>query len=355
MMKRVLALCASLAVPSAALATQYANVAIVAKAGGDYTHPTDALIGLATWCPNASAANRCLVKIMPGVYDLAERPPLRFWLTSYVDVEGSGASSTTLKAAGEIAVRGSYVTTAELRALTIEHTAPVTEDAIGIMLQSASVALRDLVVRVSSTGVKRAKGLQIDGDPNRPISSVLLDRVTVTVAGGITNLALHTGWVNVTVRDSALAASGGVSAYGIGATAPVPAGSRLDVTGSTIGASGGSQITYGVSSTSLRDVSLRDTSVTADGLWHSYALTVGAYSGSVGSLRADGCQLEATSQQPSAAWIYAVDAAAPLLIGRSRLTGQIPGRGQPPGNHIVCAASYNGAYAPLDAQCQPLP
>jgi hypothetical protein len=49
---------------------KYGKVAIVAQSGGDYTDPLTAMDDSGSWCGTASETNPCLVKIMPGVYDV---------------------------------------------------------------------------------------------------------------------------------------------------------------------------------------------------------------------------------------------------------------------------------------------
>jgi hypothetical protein len=99
-MRSVLATLALLLAPSVTLAnTQYAKVAIVAKSGGyyDYLDPISAISDIATWCGTPSATNPCLIKIMPGVYDLTTS-----WQGQpYVDIEGSGENVTMIRFSGD--------------------------------------------------------------------------------------------------------------------------------------------------------------------------------------------------------------------------------------------------------------
>lgn len=52
-------------------AAVYGNMTVVALSGGEYASPVDALGNISDWCGVASATNPCLVKIMPGRYDLS--------------------------------------------------------------------------------------------------------------------------------------------------------------------------------------------------------------------------------------------------------------------------------------------
>lgn len=74
-------------------AARYANVTVVAKSGGDYTDPVTAMNDLAGWCGTPSAANPCLLKIMPGVYDLGSNSLIA---RDYVDIEGAGIGNTVI-------------------------------------------------------------------------------------------------------------------------------------------------------------------------------------------------------------------------------------------------------------------
>lgn len=68
--------------------------ATVAMIGGDYTSPVTAMANLATWCGTPSATKPCLLKIMPGVYNIGSSYIL---LPQYVDLEGSGPGVTTIQ------------------------------------------------------------------------------------------------------------------------------------------------------------------------------------------------------------------------------------------------------------------
>jgi hypothetical protein len=86
---------------------KYANVVVVAKAGGDTTDLA-AAIGSIT---DASADNPYLIKVMPGVFQIGGGviPP-------YVDVEGSGQGATIIRTSGASQLSGG-----EIRDITIEH------------------------------------------------------------------------------------------------------------------------------------------------------------------------------------------------------------------------------------------
>jgi len=72
---------------------KYGKVAVVAQTGGDYTSPVTAMNDVATWCGTPSAANPCLLKIMPGVYNLGGAV---LTAVAFVDIDGSGPNNTVL-------------------------------------------------------------------------------------------------------------------------------------------------------------------------------------------------------------------------------------------------------------------
>jgi hypothetical protein len=68
---------------------KYGQVLVVAKSGGNYTSLTAALASIA----DASATKPYLIKVMPGVYDLAGAS---LQLKPFVDLEGSGMNNTII-------------------------------------------------------------------------------------------------------------------------------------------------------------------------------------------------------------------------------------------------------------------
>lgn len=70
----------------------YSKVAVVAQSWGDYTSPLDAMKNLATWCGIPAVTNPCLLRILPGIYNLGNNV-----LTMQAfDIEGSGENATTI-------------------------------------------------------------------------------------------------------------------------------------------------------------------------------------------------------------------------------------------------------------------
>jgi hypothetical protein len=100
---------------SAGSMPHYANVAVVAKSGGDYVDPVTAMNDSATWCGIPSATNPCMLKIMPGVYDIGSN---RLFTPEFVDIEGSGEGVTRIKGNSD-----SWMIwlVSELRFITVEN------------------------------------------------------------------------------------------------------------------------------------------------------------------------------------------------------------------------------------------
>lgn len=96
----------------------YGRVAIVAKSGGDYDDPSEAMSLSADWCPSPLADAPCLLKIMPGVYDIGSSSVV---MKQYIDIEGSGEKITKITSTNSSgALQGA--SNAEIRFLTIANT-----------------------------------------------------------------------------------------------------------------------------------------------------------------------------------------------------------------------------------------
>ncbi len=111
-------------VGGAAILSRYGKVAIVAKTGGDYINPVDAMVGINDWCGTPSEINRCLLKVMPGVYDITVSSNVV--MQPYVDLEGSGESVTMITSASVTGFGAGVVNCAansEIRFITIQSTA----------------------------------------------------------------------------------------------------------------------------------------------------------------------------------------------------------------------------------------
>jgi hypothetical protein len=187
----------------------YANVAVVAKNGGDYIEPIAAMTDIATWCGTPSENNPCLLKIMPGVYDVGVGT---IQMQPYVDIEGSGENTTTFLGQSRSSVFYGVVrgaTNSELRSLTIKCTSGGSGDvATAIYADVNSFKLTHVTAIASSLTMNTAIYFE-GGDP-------VLNNVTIAAIGG---LSLNTGIKimngTVTLQTVNIAASGGGQVVGI--------------------------------------------------------------------------------------------------------------------------------------------
>lgn len=188
-------------------ATGPERVAYVSPSGGDYADPVAAMADLATWCGTPSATNMCLLKIMPGIYNLGTT---QLQMQSFVDIEGSGEKVTYVTGTvsgfpGGVVVGASDT---ELRDLTVEHTgAPGTtsgainspspnerfslrritarafgsKHSIALVTNSSSLTVTDLTAVTSGTGFQNSS-IYIYGGTSHTFS-----RITTSASGATSN------------------------------------------------------------------------------------------------------------------------------------------------------------------------
>lgn len=151
------------------------NVAIVAPSGGDYTDPVTAMADLSMWCGTPSATNPCLLKIMPGIYDIG---PNTLQMQQYVDIEGSGENTTKISgyidSSSSGVVRGA--SKAEIRLLTAENSGGGANK-IAIYNSSASPKITN-VTATALTGFSNNYGIY------NTSSSPEMTNVTAIASGG---------------------------------------------------------------------------------------------------------------------------------------------------------------------------
>lgn len=165
----------------------YAGVAVVAKSGGDYADPVSAMNDLATWCGVPSAASPCLVKIMPGVYNVWSLS-----MQSYVSIQGSGRAVTKIRgsvdgSAYENRAAVNIASNVSLSDLSVENSGYFTTS-IGILGLADNYTISN--VDITASNLKQygiAEGLNAWGTGH---SNVLLRNVTVVID---TNTPFNTG------------------------------------------------------------------------------------------------------------------------------------------------------------------
>jgi len=215
---------------------KYGKMAVVAQSGGDYTNPVAAMNDLATWCGTPSGTNKCLLKIMSGVYDLGGSA---LETRSFVDVEGSGENVTLLKSTDYVIRCSDNV---EVRWLTAESTSGSNSTAfyvagstrlthvtakasgalyhnIGIEIRFGSPLITDVTVELL-LGNQIAKNWGIIADTQDKI--VTLNTVRITAVNGEADYAIgaYSGELsmnNVTAKTY----GGGTASYGIWASGSI--------------------------------------------------------------------------------------------------------------------------------------
>jgi hypothetical protein len=208
---------------SAAHTHAYGKVAIVAQSGGAYLDPKTAMDDLATWCGVPSSANPCLVRIMPGIYDLGNNA---LTMKPYVDIEGSGENTTTITATHSSGSKDANsatlvgATNAEIRFLAVENQGG----------SSYSFAIYN-----SSTSPK-------------------ITNVTATASGGNQSYGMYNNSSSPTMTNVTATGSGGTHCYGVYNYASSPTMTNVTATGS--GGSSSLGMYNSSSSPTLNDVSL---------------------------------------------------------------------------------------------------
>lgn len=203
---------------------KYANVIVVAQSGGNFTDPVSAMNSIT----DASADNRYLVKIMPGVYNITGRDTV-LEAQSFVDIEGSGKDVTVLrKQDGWMAVHVGGVTSSEIRNLTIESlTGGMTQyvipfivagsqsfqadnvniniifapygasGSIGVWVDGGNATLKNFKVMVSGVDSTSFSGYWLMQNGN-----VILDNATVEAMAPASGFSgIHLRGTNATVKD----------------------------------------------------------------------------------------------------------------------------------------------------------
>lgn len=196
---------------------QYANVVVVAKSGGDFDDPVAALNSIT----NASASNPYLLKIMPGVYELASTAASRLHLKSYVDIEGSGKGVTKIKGTTwnfDGVVVASNTNNTEIRNISIEALAypgtPGTGNVVAISNTSGSFSLSNVSI-AANAGVN---GYAYIYTSNGSGELVRFSHATMSLSGtysyGIKTLTCNP-LGNKTILDNSIISVSGVYAEGV--------------------------------------------------------------------------------------------------------------------------------------------
>ena len=322
----------------------YGNVAIVALSGGNYTDPVSAMKNVATWCGTPSATNPCLLKIMPGVYDLAGGS---LTMQPYVDIEGSGEQATTISSTinGDVFPPNAVVKgadNAEIRFLTVRCAASTGMYNVAILNRSHSPKISHVTAIVLGAGTSLAP-IGNYGVYNQS-SSTSMNDVTVTATAttpgvgttnrGVFNFNSSPNMSNVTATSSGNEASN---------TGVENVNSSTSMNNVTAIASGDSAGNFAIIN---QDSTTTMTNVTARALGAVNAVNRGMLcSGTVSifTVLVDRSTFEGSTNSIS-------NAGCSLLIGSSKLMGSVGTVGPTPA--YTCAFSYNENYVALGTNCQ---
>lgn len=245
------------------------NMTTVATEGGEYTSPLTAMNDLANWCGTPSTSNPCLIKIMPGTYDLGAAGIVPI---SNVSFEGSGAAVTKITStnySGTIS-EGTYYSNVTVRDLTIETTG-ITSSAIRLGGNSA-LAIYDSAIIAGAASTTYGFGVQLWGG-----ASLLMNNSTFQIAAAERGLGILAGYqaksvslsnvtMNVSVPNGTQNDNG---ANGI-VVENYPAGNfALDLDHVTINTSGSSRSALGIALEGSGTAKLTDVKVNCAGAANS--------------------------------------------------------------------------------------
>ncbi len=219
---------------SAEVYGHYGRVAVVATSGGDYTNPLDAMRALDDWCPDPSATNGCLLKIMPGNYNIGENT---LYMEQYVDIEGSGEKRTIITSTQSANEFDSSAATlvgddnCELRDITIENRGAAYGIAIHNTNHSPSITN---VTLITKNGGGDGCGMYNKGASPKLVNVVIVGKST-------NNWGIRNGSSHPTMNNVSIYASTGIANSGVINTSSSPTMIRMN-----IDISGGNSSNYGI-------------------------------------------------------------------------------------------------------------
>jgi hypothetical protein len=298
---------------------RYAKVAVVSpqyteNTAGYYSQPAAAVRDLPTWCrPVNDATTPCLVKVLPGTYDIGDDFVL---MQSNIDVEGSGANTTTVVGHNPAyGVVRFYTVPSELRSIAVVHPGAVAY-AQGI-LSGGGAKITDVTVRVTG-GTIANYGVAGGG---------LLDRVTVEVTGttpaagpGIDSAALTVpGAQTAVVTRSAFTVRGAASSRAFGVIATNGTVKMRDSTiSATNPAAGGDAFGVWLNTSNGYGSSgyLTNVEIAVDGdEVYGHETGIDCYSTTTSTLRVEGSQIQAATP------LIACPVSGKTFLANTRLDG----------------------------------
>lgn len=204
----------ALAVTSAASAqtAPYTRTVIVPANASTTANGAALLAALASLTPSPSYANRWLIKLEPGIYNVGSTPVV---MREYVDIEGSGIIESHIQGAVDPTpslmgglVRGA--SNSEIRSLTISCVSDATTTGCqALSVENATPRLTQMRILVQGTGTGTHWGMRtFNGGP-------ILNNVEVTVTPGATAYTsygiVYTGQSTLSIYRSSIHARNATS------------------------------------------------------------------------------------------------------------------------------------------------
>jgi hypothetical protein len=349
----------------------YSRVVIVAKEGGDYDNPATAMGANGTWCPDRSATSPCLLKIMPGVYDVGSSA---VQMQQYIDIVGSGEKTTKITGInGTGVLQGAN--NAELQFLTIENTggnansraiynsskSPVifhvtamasgaTTNNVAVYNTNSSPVMANVTASASAT-----VGTGGYGVVNTSSSLPAMTNVTASATGGTSGYGVYNHLSSPALNNVIASASGAINNYGIYNTTASPSIVNASATGS------GGTFSYGIYNTSSSSPTMINVTATASGGSNNRAVNNSGSSPTMTHVTATasgGTNNRGVDNQTSGTVTinhsvitgstYSIynDAGVTTLVGSSLLDGNTKNTGT-----ITCAGVYDTSYTFLPSTC----
>jgi len=166
--------------------------AVVAKSGGDYTNPIEAVANISDgdqWCREPDPVGEiqpCLIQILPGIYELTET----LVIPTFVSIVGSGPLATVLRSTSSV------------------------ESSVRIGFNRGGdpeVSLRDLSIENNFGDGTRSVALTLNSDVRAEVSNVHFQ-----ASGSSTNIAVEIQeGTNVRFRNVQMRAQGGSRSFGL--------------------------------------------------------------------------------------------------------------------------------------------
>ena len=336
-----------------------AQVVTVSPVPGNNTASGTNLLNALAGIVDASVNKPYVLKLEPGTYDIGSTALV---MKPYVDIEGSGQQSTIIRGLGNnvgfltAVVLGA--SPAELRNLQVQSLGRTYDYSIAVLLNQASTSIRD--VTLTSSYAVSTWGLRILS------ANSIVQNVTINVTGGTATYGIsNTGGTAASpvIRRAVINVSGASSGYGIYSDQNASprirdveitvssntgygieynyvnnlAGATLELANAGINVVGTGGNATGIDLNGDDTVVVTHTNISATAKAGSGAgLRIGSISPAV--FVADHCDIQGSANSISAPFWT-------VRVGASKLSGPAS-IGAP-----SCAASFNGSYVPLSANC----